>query len=216
MKIKLCSLRSLLYVLAIGLLLPVANAVAAALKTGDRATTEDKRTALVWTQAERSFILTQMRQFLRGVQIITEALSRGDMKTVAQTARPMGAGHGMPVSLKGKLPPAFQQMSSSVHTAFDEITLDAEKLGDVNHTLRQLSGALQQCVACHEVYRITAAEQSFLPLGGRSISHRGITGREAVLHAWRNSPTSTMIDSAPVKQRILHIVSSEDTADQDK
>lgn len=143
---------------------PVTHTAAA--KTGDRAA-EDKRTALVWTQAERSFILMQMRKFLHGIQIIIDALVRGDMKTVAQTAHPMGAGHDMPVSLKGKLPAAFKQMSSSTHTAFDRIALDAEKLGDVSHTLTQLSGALQQCVACHETYRIAAVEQLPLSLANK-------------------------------------------------
>ena len=180
------------------------NAVAAAPKTGDRAPTEDKRTALVWTQAERSFILVQMRKFLRGVQIITEALSRGDMKTVAQTARPMGAGHDMPVSLKvkGKLPPAFKQMSSGVHTAFDQIALDAEQLGDVSHTLTQLSGALQQCVACHETYRIAAAEQLFPPLASELPAAARLR-REGVLHTRRNSHASTMIDPTPAEKRII-------------
>jgi len=118
----------------------------------------DNRSVLVWTQVERSYILMQMRHFLGGTQVITDALSRGDMKTVAQTARPMGAGHAMPGSLKGKLPPAFKQMASSLHSTFDQMALDAETLGEVSHTLTLLSGALQRCVACHEVYRIVTAE----------------------------------------------------------
>jgi hypothetical protein len=154
MKIYLHSLRPLLFCVAIGLLLPTTFVVAAEPKTGDSAQAEDKRTVLDWTPAERAFILTQMRQFLGGVQTITDALSRGDMKTVAQTARPMGAGHGMPPGLSGKLPPAFKQLSAPVHTGFDQIALDAEKRGDVSHTLTQLSGVLQQCVACHAMYRV--------------------------------------------------------------
>ncbi len=118
---------------------------------------EDNRTVLVWTAAERAFILMQMRHFLSGAQVITDALASGDMQAVAQAARPMGAGHAMPASLKGKLPPAFKFMASSLHTAFDQIALDAETLGQASATLTQLSGALQQCVACHAAYRIAAA-----------------------------------------------------------
>ncbi|HID48188.1 MAG TPA: hypothetical protein EYP40_00985, partial [Chromatiales bacterium] len=37
---------------------------------------------------------------------------------------------------------------------FDQLALDAEQLGDPAHALAQLSTLMQNCVACHAVYRI--------------------------------------------------------------
>jgi hypothetical protein len=57
----------------------------------------------------------------------------------------------------GKLPLAFKQLGLETHSGFDALALDAEQLGDPAHTLTQLAGLLQNCVACHAAYRITTA-----------------------------------------------------------
>jgi cytochrome c556 len=53
----------------------------------------------------------------------------------------------------GKLPLAFKQLSVDTHAKFDELALDAEQLGDPDHTLAQLNRLMQNCVSCHAAYR---------------------------------------------------------------
>jgi cytochrome c556 len=51
---------------------------------------------------------------------------------------------------------SFKQLGLDTHTRFDQMALDAEQLGDREHTLSQLSSLLQNCVACHAAYRIAS------------------------------------------------------------
>ena len=69
---------------------------------------QDAREPVARTQAERNFILGQMRLFLGSVQAISSALARNDLKTVAAEATARGR-RGTPLSevppgLKAKLP----------------------------------------------------------------------------------------------------------------
>ena len=122
----------------------------------DHANLKDERRVLALAPAERAMILLEMRQFLNGIQVMTDALSRDDLKTVAQAARPLGsqATHEVPNSLKAKLPKEFKQLAFAVHGGFDQLALDAESLGDTKHTQKQLGGILQNCVACHNMFQI--------------------------------------------------------------
>jgi len=120
---------------------------------------KDERKALKLTPPERAMILLEMRQFLNGIQVMTDALSRDDLKTVAQAAKPLGAqaAHEVPNSLKAKLPKEFKQLAFAVHGAFDQLAMDAESLGDARHTQKQLGGILKNCVSCHGMFQIHAA-----------------------------------------------------------
>ncbi|HMN75207.1 MAG TPA: hypothetical protein PKC97_04020 [Burkholderiaceae bacterium] len=115
----------------------------------------DGRTAIVLEAGERDFVLAEMRGFVSGLQQITAALARDDMKAVAAAARRlgMGAAHSAPVALVGKLPLAFKTLAFSVHRDFDAIALDADSLGDAKHSLGQLADTLGKCAACHSDYR---------------------------------------------------------------
>lgn len=119
----------------------------------------DTRQAIVLEPPERAMILTEMRAFLGGVQAITAALARGDMKTVAGAARALGraATHEMPASLMQKLPQDFRRQGFAVHGDFDQIALDAEQLGDGAHSLKQVAETLAKCVACHATYQLAPA-----------------------------------------------------------
>lgn len=116
----------------------------------------DGREAIVLEPAERDLVLGEMRMFLSGVQKITQALTEEDMKTVVKAARELGAAaqQAVPGSLMGKLPLAFKKLGFDTHSKFDALALDAEELGDPQHTLQQLSGLMNNCVACHSVYQI--------------------------------------------------------------
>lgn len=124
----------------------------------DHANLKDERRALNLAPSERAMILLEMRQFLNGIQIMTDALSRDDLKTVARAAKPLGAqaAHEVPDSLKAKLPKEFKQLASAVHGGFDLLAMDAESLGDTKHIQKQLGGILQNCVSCHSLFQIHA------------------------------------------------------------
>ena len=120
----------------------------------------EARTVIELSERHRALILTEMRQFLSGLQQITDALSRDDMETVASEARTLGVAmsHHMPADLKQALPQEFRKLGHSVHSHFDQIALDAESLGDPAHTLSQLSETLSGCVACHSTYQIQVVQ----------------------------------------------------------
>jgi hypothetical protein len=116
----------------------------------------DDRVMLELTEAERALVLDEMRLFLGGIGQLSGALGRQDMAAVTEAARAMGLklAHEMPPALREKLPQDFRQLGASVHRDFDQIALDADSLGDVSHSLSQLSATLQKCVACHAAYQI--------------------------------------------------------------
>lgn len=117
---------------------------------------EDMRLALQLTEHEKNFVLAEMRAFLASVQQITEGAVKDDMYLVANAGRAAGASNAAraPGSLMGKLPLGFKRLGFATHSAFDELALDAEQLGDKEHALKQLSDLMQNCVGCHAAYRI--------------------------------------------------------------
>lgn len=120
---------------------------------------EDGRMAIVLTPAERAFLMKEMRDFVSGVQLISAALARDDMDGVAKAASSMGKGmtHEVPAPLMAKLPLEFKTLGFSVHGDFDQIALDAADMKLPKHTLEQVSGVLQKCVACHNAYQVRVA-----------------------------------------------------------
>lgn len=126
----------------------------------DHANLKDERKALSLEPSERAMILLEMRQFLNGIQIMTDALSRDDLNTVAKATKPLGnlATHDLPDSLKAKLPKEFKQLAFAVHSGFDQLAMDAESLGDAKHAQKQLGGILKNCVSCHSLFQIQAAQ----------------------------------------------------------
>lgn len=118
----------------------------------------EKREAIVLSPAERELVLQEMHAFLQATRDITAALAAGNMETVVEAARRVGAQaqHAVPASLRSKLPPGFKQLGADTHQRFDRMALDAQDLGDEALVLRQLSEALNNCNACHAVYRLEA------------------------------------------------------------
>lgn len=151
MKLKVMSCCALL-----GLSLSATSVLAHEKNHDNHAPPADERTAMVLTPGERAVVLLEMRQFLSGVQLMTDAFARDDAKALAQAARSLGkaAVHEVPPALRAKLPAEFKQLGFSVHNDFDQIAMDAESMGDMKHAMTQLSSTLQKCVACHTIYQI--------------------------------------------------------------
>ncbi len=125
---------------------------------GETQTASDGRTAIVLEPAERDLILTEMRAFLGSVQSVLASANSDDMKTVVAAARISGMSTRaqVPDSLVGKLPLAFKKLGFDTHRRFDQLALDAEQLGDKAHVLEQLAELMNNCVVCHEQYRLEA------------------------------------------------------------
>ena len=141
------------------LLLAVAGMGYKFILSGKVMPTPDGREAIVLAPAERDMVLGEMRAFLETVQTITEGISNDDMPSVAKAARAMGAAaqQDVPGSLVRKLPLNFKKLGFGTHRKFDQLALDAEQLGDAEHTLGQLAELLQNCTACHVMYRFETA-----------------------------------------------------------
>ncbi len=117
---------------------------------------DDERIAIMLSPGERALVLREMRGFVFGIQLITDALSRDDIKGVANAARDLGMSrmHDAPVAMMGKLPLGFKTLALGVHRGFDGIAMDADSIGTPKHSLAQLADVLRQCVACHAAYQL--------------------------------------------------------------
>ncbi len=119
----------------------------------------DGRVAVILEPAERALLLREMRGFVAGLQALSDALAREDMKAAAAAARGMGTvrSHDVPIAMMGKLPLEFKSLALDTHRGFDAMAADAETLGQPKHTLAQLAEVLQKCVACHATYSAAVA-----------------------------------------------------------
>jgi hypothetical protein len=120
----------------------------------------DGRRAIALTSPERDLVLGEMRGFLGGIQMMTVAVTKKDMDTVAKTARALGmqSAQAVPATLAGKLPLEFKQLGFSVHQDFDQIAADAEAMGDPQHTMTQIGEMMSKCVACHAGHKLVVEQ----------------------------------------------------------
>lgn len=130
--------------------------------SGSVAPGSDGRQALILEPAERDMVLAEMRMFLSSVQAITDGVSNNDSAKIIKAGRRVGAQaqQAVPGSLAGKLPLAFKQLGFDTHRKFDTLALDAEDLGDPQHSLQQLSDLMNNCVACHSTYKIEVSSKN--------------------------------------------------------
>ena len=147
--------------LVVILLLAVAGLSYKFIFEGDVKVSSDNRLALQLTEDEKDFILGEMRAFLASVQQITDGVVHDDMYLIATAAKAVGSStrEQAPGTLVGKLPMGFKKLGFATHAAFDQLALDAEQLGDREHTLKQLSEVMMNCVGCHAAYRIETVKK---------------------------------------------------------
>lgn len=124
---------------------------------GEVKRSDDGRMAVLLTRNERNTLLLEMRTWLQSSQSILEAVSLNNFEEVSRVAKisGMGAEAQTPGSLFRKLPFEMKVLGFDTRKKFDEIAADAVRLKDPKHTVKQLSNAMSNCVACHEVYRFT-------------------------------------------------------------
>lgn len=152
--------KSRIYLTAIAVLLLVIAAMAYKfIVAGSTQKGEDGRVAIILEPGERALMLGEMREFVAGLQRVTDALSRDDMPDVAKASRGIGTAraHDVPAAMMGKLPLEFKTLALGTHREFDTIATDAEGDGTPKHALAQLADVLQKCVACHATYQVTSS-----------------------------------------------------------
>ena len=121
----------------------------------------DKRKVINLQASERALILEEMRRFLSSVQQITKGLADEDMKRVIGAARESGkvAQADMPAALGRKLPMEFKKLGQGTHMKFDQLAMDTEDMEDAGQTLSQLAILMENCVACHAMYRFEVVSE---------------------------------------------------------
>ena len=116
---------------------------------------DDNRQVVPLTEAERAIVAAEMRQMLASVQGVADGLARGDMQAVVEAASKSGMAmmQEVPAQIRMKFPEPFSQMGMASHKVFDQIARDTKTIKDPAPVLKQLSEAMQNCVACHATYR---------------------------------------------------------------
>jgi len=152
---KSCKLSWLLVVL----LLIVVAVFSYKFTVGEVKPSDDGRLAVQLSKDERNDLLLEMRTWLQNSQAILAAVSAQKFDAVATIAKSSGmaAEAATPGSLFRKLPVEMKALGFDTRKKFDEIATDAERLKDGQHTIEQLSIAMNNCVACHAAYRFVEA-----------------------------------------------------------
>lgn len=115
---------------------------------------DDLRHRLGMTPAERVEFLSEMRQMLTSIQGIIAGIGTEDRERIAAAARYSGnrMARATPDSLRQRLPREFQEIGGPTHMLFEEIAIRAET--DDMADLAVLTGqTMQQCLACHAMFR---------------------------------------------------------------
>ena len=139
----------------VGVLSIVVSVFAYKFTKGEVALSDDGRLAVKLSKNERNALLLEMRTWLQSSQSILEAVSAKNFEEVSRVAKisGMGAEANTPGSLFRKLPLEMKVLGFDTRKKFDEIAVDAIKLKNSEHTVKQLSNAMSNCIACHGVYR---------------------------------------------------------------
>ena len=117
---------------------------------------QDQRVTIEMPQGHTDFTLAEMRGFLESVQQINEGILNNDAKKVAAAGKKSGGSviaHAPQGFLK-RLPMAFKQLGFSTHDIFDEIANSADNNFNPQTSQAQLNKLLNNCIACHQGYKI--------------------------------------------------------------
>ena len=119
----------------------------------------DPRIAVSITGEDRAYVLGQMRLFLANIQRVTAALACGDRALAAKVAAIAGARNNesdpaRPATLRARQPDAWNQYIGKVRKGFDDLSATVAT-ASVSDSLGKLAAVQQNCVACHQMFRIS-------------------------------------------------------------
>lgn len=115
----------------------------------------DGRMDLGLTLEERVEFLAEMRQMLASVQGILQGSGTEDRDRIAAAARLSGnrMAPATPDSVREKLPQSFRDIGGPTHLQFEELAVRAET-DEMDSLARFTAELMNQCVACHAVFRV--------------------------------------------------------------
>ena len=116
----------------------------------------DPRINLELTAEEKTEFLSEMRLMLSSIQAIISGIGANDREKIIKAARYSGnrMARATPESIKQKTPTAFKKIGGPTHMMFEELVIRAET--DDMVTLTEFTGELlQQCLACHAMYKVS-------------------------------------------------------------
>jgi hypothetical protein len=122
---------------------------------------EDTRQPVELPPPMQAHMLANMRDHLVALQTITRQLAEGQYEAAAETAESrlgMSAmqAHGA-ARMAPFMPEPMRLIGSGMHRAASRFAVaahDAEVTGDLGAAFGALSQVMQQCVACHEGFRV--------------------------------------------------------------
>jgi cytochrome c556 len=133
--------------------------VVALMSRGTADETADTREPVQRTEAEKNFVLDQMRLFLTSIVGVEEGLGSDDMDQVAREAAARGrkanATLARPPALGAKESDAWKSMIGTVRSGFDQIAEEAMARAPAAKINKTLADTMTNCVACHQTYRIS-------------------------------------------------------------
>lgn len=123
---------------------------------GNTVKSEDGRTAVIMSPANKNFVLNNMRHFLEGVQEINQGINENDPSKVIAAGEKYGGSpvDEAPKGLVKSLPIDFKKIAFATHSTFDEIKDSAATNFNPKQTRKQLDGLLNKCIKCHSNFKI--------------------------------------------------------------
>lgn len=117
----------------------------------------ERRTPVVLRPNEKAAMLSDMRDYLKGVQAIVAALAKDDLDTVAAVAESLGIINivDRPLIFPNASGTKFRDLAALVHMNFEEMAIDAKTHRNTKAMLQRLAPLMKRCVTCHETYYIT-------------------------------------------------------------
>jgi hypothetical protein len=116
----------------------------------------DGRLGIVTLPKERTLILNNMRQYLVGLQTLTEAVADNDLPKSIEAARSMGSInlYELRLMFANDASIRFHQILFDVHRNFDEAATEAEEKKDTKVLLKRVSVIMKKCTYCHETFQL--------------------------------------------------------------
>lgn len=144
----------------VGVLLIIVAIFSYKFTVGEVQPSDDGRQAVMLSKDERNALLLEMRTWLQSSQGILAAASEKDYAAVISSAKAsgMGAEADTPGSLFRKIPLEMKKLGFDTRGKFDEIAADAAQYKDSNRIVSKLSVAMNNCIACHAMYRFVETE----------------------------------------------------------
>lgn len=126
---------------------------------GEKVTVKkDSRSEIKMTKENREYVMAEMRGFLESVQKINEGIIKNDPNIIVNVSQQSGTCkvNAVPQGLVRSLPYEFKQMGFQTHELFDVMSKMAKEKYDRQQIQVKMNELLNNCVACHKTYKITA------------------------------------------------------------